>query len=127
MSKDRPVNLSLRTIKFPSTAIVSVLHRFSGVFLFLMIPCILLTLKYSLVSPEGFAKVHIVFHNAIVKVVLWLLLSSLVHHFFAGCRHLLMDLGFGESIHVAKCTAWIVMTISTILFVLLGVWIWVSL
>lgn len=124
MKKNRPVNLNLMTIKFPSTAIISILHRLSGVVLFLLIPCILLSLHYSLVSAVGFAKVEHVFQNPVSKLVIWLLLASLVHHLFAGIRHLLMDLGLGEGIRVGKATAWLVMTISAVLFVLIGVWLW---
>ena len=124
MSKERPVNLSLSTVKFPSTAIVSVLHRLSGLLLFLLLPCILLALKYSLLSDTGFLTVQQVLYNPVSKVVLWIILAALVHHFFAGIRHLLMDLGLGETLVVSKITAWLVMIISTILFVLIGVWLW---
>jgi len=121
----RPVNLNLMTIKFPSTAIISILHRISGVFLFLLLPCILLALQYSLLSPQGFAKVQHVFQNPISKLVIWLLLTSLAMHFFAGIRHLLMDLGWGDkNMKQGKATAWLTMTITFILFVLIGVWLW---
>lgn len=125
MNKDRPVNLSLMTIKFPSTAIVSVLHRISGFFLFLLLPCVLLALRYSLTSEDGFAKVVQVLHNPVSKVVLWVILASLAHHFIAGIRHLVMDLGWGETLATSKITAWLVMMTSFILFILIGVWLWV--
>lgn len=125
MNKQRPVNLNLMTIKFPSTAIISILHRISGVFLFLLIPCILLSLHYSLISSAGFDKVVLVFQYPISKIIIWLLLSSLTHHFFAGIRHLLMDLGVGEGIKAGKISACLVMAISAVLFILIGVWLWV--
>ena len=125
MSKQRPVHLDLSKIKFPSTAIISILHRISGVLLFLLLPCILLAFHYSLLSQDGFNIVHSVLHNSVAKVVLWILLISIVHHFFAGIRHLLMDLGFGESMCKAKATSWLVFLIDIILFVLIGVWLWV--
>ena len=112
-------------MKFPLAAIVSVLHRLAGLYLFLLIPCMLLALQYSLTSPQGFATVQYVFQNAVVKVVIWFLLSALAHHFFAGIRHLLMDTGIGESLRVATFTAWLVTTISVVLFILIGVWLWV--
>ncbi len=125
MNKHRPVNLNLMTIKFPSTAIISILHRISGLILFLLIPCVLLALHYSLISPAGFAKVQHVFQNPISKIVLWLLLTSLAIHFFAGIRHLLMDIGIGDAnMKQGRMTAWLMMTISFILFVLIGVWLW---
>jgi len=112
------------TIKFPITAIISILHRLSGVILFLLIPCILLSLHYSLISPEGFGKVAAFFQNPVAKVVIWLLLASLAHHLFAGFRHLCMDLGWAEGIKAGKITSWLVMTLSFVVFVLIGVWLW---
>ena len=36
----RPKNLNLFTIRFPIPAIVSILHRISGIILFFLIPCL---------------------------------------------------------------------------------------
>ncbi len=124
MKDTRPVNLQIYTMKFPVTAICSILHRAAGVFLFLMIPLILLSLKYSLASAADFASVQSIFSCALSKVILWLLLSALVYHFFAGVRHLLMDIGLGESLIAGKLSAWCVMFISILLFILMGVWLW---
>ena len=46
----RPINLNFLTMTFPITAIVSLLHRMSGIFLFLLIPLLLWMLQESLAS-----------------------------------------------------------------------------
>ena len=125
MNKERPVHLNLLTMKFPSTAIISILHRISGFLLFLLLPCILLALRYSLISPEGFTSVQTTLHTPLVKVIVWLLLASIIHHVLAGIRHLIMDWGIGESLVASKATAWLVFVCDIILIVLIGVWLWV--
>ena len=125
VNKEPPINLELSTIKFPITAIASILHRLSGLLLFILLPCILLTLNYSLLCPASFAKVQSVFHNPIVKIVLWLLLSSLFYHLVAGIRHLLMDADVGVTKTTGKITAAFVVSVSVIMFILIGIWLWV--
>ena len=52
MKKERPRHLALHQIKLPLPGIVSILHRTSGVLLFLSLPVLLLILQYSLASIE---------------------------------------------------------------------------
>ncbi len=56
VNSKRPVNLDLRTIKLPVTAYTSILHRISGVILFLGIAVLLFALDKSLSSEEGFEQ-----------------------------------------------------------------------
>ena len=125
MKDHRPINLDLRTLKFPMTAIASILHRLSGVFLFLMIPLVLLSLQYSLQSQGDFLYVKSLYSLAIPKIILWLLLSSLAYHALAGIRHLLMDVGLGEHLRTATVSAYLVTVLGVVLFILIGVWLWV--
>ena len=109
------MNLDLTTIRFPITAISSILHRITGVILFLFIPLLLWALGTMLISTEGFAKVESCFANPIVKFINWGLLSCLLYHVVAGIRHLLMDMGIGESKTGGKRGAQLVLVISAIL------------
>ena len=55
--KPRPVYLNLLAIRQPLPAIVSFLHRVSGLLLFLLgIPLLLWGTHLSLASPDGFAQ-----------------------------------------------------------------------
>ncbi len=56
VKKQRPVNLDLQTIRFPITAIASILHRVSGVITFIAVGILLWLLGTSLSSPEGFQQ-----------------------------------------------------------------------
>ncbi|MGH8352273.1 MAG: succinate dehydrogenase, cytochrome b556 subunit [Pseudomonas sp.] len=124
MNSQRPVNLDLRTIKLPITAYTSILHRISGVILFLGIAVLLLALDKSLASEEGFAEVQAYLTSPLAKLVIWGLLSALLYHLVAGVRHLIMDMGIGETLEGGKLGSQIVLAVSAVLIVLAGVWIW---
>jgi len=122
----RPVNLNLFTIKFPLPAIVSILHRASGALVFLLIPLLLWMLQASLKAPVQFDDLQDTLNNFFVKLIIWLLVSALLYHLVAGIRHLLMDLGLGESLRAARFSAWLVMIISGVLVVITGGWLWLT-
>ena len=55
-------------------------------------------LDSSLESEQGFQKVADFFTSVPAKLLLWASLAALIYHLVAGVRHLLMDLGLGESL-----------------------------
>ncbi|MCK9564297.1 MAG: succinate dehydrogenase, cytochrome b556 subunit [Bacteroidales bacterium] len=124
MTTKRPVNLDIGTIKLPITAIVSILHRISGVILFAVVAVLLWTLDLSLSGEEGFAAVRECLASPVAKVVLWGCLAALAYHVVAGVRHLIMDLGIGESLEGGRLGAKLVMIIAVVLILLAGVWVW---
>lgn len=124
MNKKRPVNLDLTTIKFPLPAIVSILHRISGVILFLLIPLLIWILDNSLFSENSFDTVQAYANTWIVKLLIWLSLSALIYHLFAGIRHLLMDTGWGETLPAARKSAKVTIVLTVIVMILLGIWLW---
>lgn len=124
MNSQRPVNLDLRTIKLPVTAYASILHRISGVILFVGIAILLFGLDKSLTSEEGFVQVKECLASPLAKFVIWGLLSALLYHLVAGVRHLIMDMGIGETLEGGKLGSQIVIAVSAVVIVLLGVWIW---
>ncbi|WP_370978188.1 succinate dehydrogenase, cytochrome b556 subunit [Agaribacterium sp. ZY112] len=120
----RPVNLDLSTVKFPVTAIVSILHRVSGVVLLGAILLLLWALDVSLSSEEGFAFIKELLDNVFVKLIVWAMLAAVIYHLVAGVRHLLMDLGFWEELQSGKASATASLVLSVILIALAGVWLW---
>lgn len=124
MNKKRPVNLDLGTLKFPVMSIASILHRISGLVLFLLLPMMLYFLKLSLDSLQSFADLQIMLANPWLKVLLWAFATALIYHLLAGIRHLLMDMGIGEHLEQGRKSATFVIGCSVILTILLGIWIW---
>lgn len=108
---------------FPVTSISSILHRVTGVLLFLSIPLCLWALQKSL-TPNGFAEVSAVMSGMVFKIITWLILSMLAYHIIAGVRHLLMDAGIGESLEAGRAGSYLVIILGVVVTALIGVWIW---
>lgn len=123
MNRARPVNLNLFTIRFPLPAIVSILHRISGVFLFLVIPAILWTLDYSL-TQDGFDAIHDWRASLFTKLFIWAILAAFLYHLTAGVRHLLSDIHIGSSLQGGRMTAKLTLLVAVILAILAGIWLW---
>lgn len=124
MKADRPVNLDLTTLSLPLSAITSILHRISGVFLFIGAAFMVWMLHKSLASPADFAAAQNVMEHGLAKFITWGLLSSLAYHLVAGVKHLIMDTGIGETKEGGKLGAQITIVVSVVLFILAGVWVW---
>ncbi|VFP88695.1 succinate dehydrogenase cytochrome b556 subunit [Candidatus Erwinia haradaeae] len=125
MKKTRPVNLDFSTIHFPLTAIASILHRISGVIVFVSTGLLLWLLGLSLSSPEGFLQVSKVMDNFMFKFILWGILSALAYHISSGIRHMMMDCDFlGVTLKTGKFSAQISFLIAMLFSILAGVFIW---
>jgi succinate dehydrogenase / fumarate reductase, cytochrome b subunit len=124
VNQKRPVNLDLGTLKFPIMAIVSILHRLSGVVLFLLLPLMLYLLAMSLGGAESFVKAHTLLSNVYFKLALWAFTAAFVYHLLAGIRHLIMDTGVGDELTSGRRSAELVIALAIILTILLGIWIW---
>lgn len=124
MQKQRPVNLNLLTIRFPVTAISSILHRISGVILLFFIFFLLWALNASLLSAADFAAVKTCLSHPLCKFLCWIFLASLFFHFLAGIRHMIMDLGFAEGKKSSRYGSYAIIVLSIIFSILLGISLW---
>jgi succinate dehydrogenase / fumarate reductase cytochrome b subunit len=124
VNKNRPVNLDLGSLKFPPMAIASILHRISGVVLFLLLPMVLFIFDQSVRSEASFAHMNRMLTSPYYKLALWVFGSALIYHVLAGIRHMIMDLGFGEHLCTGRYTALFVIILTFILTIFLGFWIW---
>lgn len=122
--KLRPVNLDLQTIRFPITAIASILHRVTGVIMFVAVGILLWLLSLSLSSPMGFMDASDIVDSFIVKLILWGILTALAYHIVGGLRHLMMDMGYFEELDTGAASAKVAFGITIILAVLAGVLVW---
>ncbi|MCX7120792.1 MAG: succinate dehydrogenase, cytochrome b556 subunit [Gammaproteobacteria bacterium] len=123
-TSSRPINLDLTRMKFPPMAIISIMHRLSGVLLFLLLPLVLYLLQQSLRSPESFMILQQTLSSFAMKFSLWVLVSAVCFHFFAGIRHMAMDCGLAEGLQTARLTAYFIMVLEVIVMILIGVWLW---
>jgi len=103
-TKKRPVyrNINaftdLPTYRLPPAGFVSILHRISGLLMFLLLPFILWMFDNSLTSEityDAFTNAFVAGIGFVpawfIKLVVLALAWSFLHHFIAGVRHLWMD------------------------------------
>lgn len=106
--------------RLPPAGIVSILHRISGLLMFVLLPFILYLLENSLTSEDSFIYLTGIVQMPLVKLVLVALVWAYLHHFCAGVRHLIMDVHVGLDKHSAKTSALIVLGVSVALAALVA-------
>jgi succinate dehydrogenase / fumarate reductase, cytochrome b subunit len=87
----------LPTYRLPAPGWVSILHRVSGVLMFLLLPFIIWMFDTSVSSEYSFARFRGAFTAGLVpgwffKLVALALIWAYLHHFIAGVRHVWMDI-----------------------------------
>jgi succinate dehydrogenase / fumarate reductase, cytochrome b subunit len=124
-TKKRPKHLDLTKIRLPLPGLVSILHRISGLALFLIgIPFLLWALSCTLADQEGFDNWGAAFKHPVVKIILIGFLWAFAHHFIAGLRFLALDLHKGTSLAAARASSKLVLGTSLALTLIFGVWLW---
>jgi succinate dehydrogenase / fumarate reductase cytochrome b subunit len=123
--KRRPVYLNLVAIRLPLPGIVSILHRISGAFLFVVgIPLLLAFVGASLASPESFASLKACLANPLAKLGALAFAWAYLHHFCAGIRYLLLDMHVGIDLPAARRSSVVVLVVSLALTLFTGWRLW---
>ena len=114
----RPVYIDLRKINLPVSALISITHRLSGMYVFFItLPLMLVLIYFSTESEDSFNDLSLFLKN--YKFILALIVLSfciLWYHILSGVRHLIMDAHIGESLLASKYSAiftislWIITT-----------------
>ena len=123
MKSNRPINLPLSqviSVNRSPIAIASILHRISGIVLFLLIPVMLWLLQNSLASPERFETV---FDNVFIRFLAWIFVAAIPYHFVMGVKHLFADNGQNEELQSARMASVVSLVIAAILIVASFVWV----
>jgi len=121
---NRPVNLDMTTIRLPLPAVVSILTRASGVFIFAGMAVMIWLLDMSLASEAEFMRAQELVSSPLVKLVVWAIVSGVIYHALAGIKHLVADCGYGETLEGGILGARLVVVLSALLIAVAGVWIW---
>ena len=115
----------LPSYRLPAPGWVSILHRVSGVLMFVLMPFIIWLFDTSVSSELSFARFRAAFNSGLgfapgwfVKLVALALIWAFLHHFIAGLRHLWMDVShtatnkqFGNNSARVTLVAAIVLTV----------------
>ena len=118
----------LPSYRLPAAGIVSILHRISGVLMFLLMPFIIWMFDTSVTSEYSFARFKAAFNSGLgfvpgwfVKLVALALIWAYLHHFIAGLRHLWMDVSHtAVSKEFGKSSAVVTLALSVFLTLVLG-------
>jgi succinate dehydrogenase / fumarate reductase cytochrome b subunit len=124
MQKTRPKFLELQNIRLPLPGLLSILHRVSGVGMFLCLPLLLWLFDNSLHSQSSFSHFLSVISNPVVKLILIGLIWAFLHHLCAGIRYIALDLHWGVDLPKARASSKLVFVVSLVLTVLIGVKLW---
>ena len=112
----------LARYRLPIPGIASIVHRITGIALFVSFLFLLAMLQMSLKSEAGFETFRsIVWANPVAKIVLIGLLFAVVYHMIAGLRHMVQDANVWLDLPIARATAFAVFAISLVLTALI-VW-----
>jgi succinate dehydrogenase / fumarate reductase cytochrome b subunit len=113
--------------RLPVAAQLSILHRASGIVMFLLLPFIVWMFDTSIsseVSYDTFTSVFTagwgVLPGWCVKLVVLALIWSYLHHFCAGVRHLWMDATHSVSKEQGRSSAIVCFVLSLVLTAALG-------
>lgn len=124
MQAKRPVNLDLTKFAFPFIAIGSILHRISGVVIFLALPFILCFFDQSLSSKADFDQlVYLLNHDLLLQFLVLSFVAALLYHLFAGIKHLFADFGIGEDLRCAKLATSLVVALTGLSVILFGLYL----
>jgi len=124
MNRNRPKNLNLFTIRLPINALVSILHRISGVGLFLLLPLVLSGLHFSLSNEVGYLEMITLLNHWFVKLVLIGFSWAFFHHFYAGLRHLAQDIHWMHGLHQARYSSRVLMGLVVVSVIYFAFLIW---
>ena len=124
MKNNRPKNLNLFTISLSVNALVSILHRVSGVGLFILLPLLLVGMQVSFASEADFLRVLAVLDHWMIKVVLICFSWAFFHHFYAGLRHLAQDVHWMHGLNQARTSSRVLMGLVLISVLYFAFLIW---
>jgi len=117
----------LPSYRWPLAAIVSGMHRFSGLVMFLLLPFIIWMFDTSVSSEYSYARFSAAFSTGLgfvpgwfIKLVALGLIWAYLHHIIAGVRHLWMDVAHAVSKEFGRSSAIVTLVLSLGLTAVLG-------
>jgi len=131
-TQERPVyrNIHVSQIvsyRLPPAGIVSILHRVSGVMMFLLLPFVIWLFDVSLTSEISYERFSSAFVAGVgflpgwfMKLVALALIWAYLHHFIAGVRHVWMDMTHSVSLAQGRVSALVTLGASALLTLALG-------
>lgn len=118
---NRPISPHLQVYKLPHTAILSILHRATGVALAAGSLVIVYWLSALVAGPEAYANATDFLGSWFGKLILFGWTAALFYHLCNGARHLLWDMGYGFDLPTTNLGNKVIVGAAVVLTIL--VWI----
>lgn len=113
--------------RLPLAGVVSILHRASGLVMFILLPFIIWMFDTSLTSEITYSQFTSVFTSGtgflpgwLYKLVALALIWAFLHHSIAGLRHLWMDATHAVTLQFGRSSAMFTLVVSVVLTLALG-------
>ncbi len=117
----------IRSYRLPPAGIVSILHRVSGVLMFVLLPFVIWMFDKSVTSEVSYAQFRAAFAAGVgfipgwfLKLVALGLIWAYLHHLIAGVRHLWMDATHAVTKEFGHSSALVTLGLSVLLTLALG-------
>jgi succinate dehydrogenase / fumarate reductase cytochrome b subunit len=113
--------------RLPLAGLVSILHRASGLVMFILLPFIIWMFDTSVTSEISYSQFTSVFSAGtgflpgwFYKLVALALIWAYLHHLIAGLRHLWMDATHAVTLEFGRSSAVFTLVVSVVLTLALG-------
>jgi len=116
----RPLSPHLQIYKLPLTALLSILHRMTGVLLFLGLIVLIVVLATAAWDAPGYATLQALLSHWLGQLFLFGWTAALYLHLCNGIRHLFWDAGWGFTLQRTQQSAYI--TIAATLLLTAATW-----
>ncbi len=117
-NSNRPLSPHLQIYKPQLTAVLSIAHRASGIFLVIGTLLLVFWLIALAQGPESYAQAQSFFGSKLGRLVLLPWVFALFYHLCNGIRHLFWDMGAGFEITTVYASGKIVVVAATLLTLL---------
>jgi succinate dehydrogenase / fumarate reductase cytochrome b subunit len=109
---ERPLSPHVTVYKWAYTMTLSILHRVTGVALFLALIGLIAWLMAAAAGPSAYAQAMTTLASLPVKCLIAIAVLALCYHFCNGLRHLAWDMGLGFERAQARRSALIVIIVT---------------
>lgn len=112
---ERPLSPHLQIYRLPFTALLSITHRITGLWLLAGMVLLVVVLMSAAEGPQPFARVQALFQSMLGRGLVWAWLFALYFHLCHGIRHLVWDTGHGFSREKLTRHSWMELCSSIVL------------
>jgi len=118
---ERPLSPHLQTYRWTLTMALSIVHRVTGVALYVGTLLLAWWLIAASSGPTAYANVEAFMSSFLGRLIVFGYTWALMHHMLSGIRHFVWDLGYGFKANEREALSWAALVGGIVLTVL--VWI----